>query len=79
MSVKKENVQFNVTKETLFVGVGGIGSDIVKRVAERCRGSELDNLKFVAMDTNANDLNEVKKSGATITYVQTSSTQSVLD
>ncbi len=79
MSVKKENVQFNVTKETLFVGVGGIGSDIVARVASRCRGSELDNLKFVVMDTNANDLKCIKNSKATITPIQTSSTQSVLD
>ena len=79
MSVKKENVQYNVTKETLFVGVGGIGSDIVTRVAERCRGTEVDNIKFVAMDTNANDLKCVKNSKANVIPIQTSSTQSVLD
>lgn len=79
MSVKKENVQFNVTKETLFVGVGGIGSDIVTRVAERCRGTEADNIKFVAMDTNANDLKCVKNSKANVIPIQTSSTQMVLD
>ena len=79
MSVKKEKLSFNVTKETLFVGVGGIGSDIVVRVAERCRGSESDNIKFVAMDTNANDLKCVKNSKANIVPIQTSSTQSVLD
>ena len=27
----------------------------MKRVAERCRGGEADNIKFVAMDTNAKD------------------------
>ena len=79
MSVKKENIQCNETKETLFVGVGGIGSDIVVRVAERCRGTETDNIRFVTMDTNANDIRAVKNSKATITSVQTSSTQSVLD
>lgn len=79
MSIKKENVQSNVTKETLFVGVGGIGSDIVRRVAERCRGTELDNIKFVVMDTNANDLRWIKNSKASITPIQTSSTQMVLD
>ena len=79
MPVKKERVQCNVTEETLFVGVGGIGSDIVKRVAERCRGGEADNIKFVAMDTNANDLKVVKNSKANVIHVQTSSTQSVLD
>lgn len=79
MAVKKENIQCNVTKETLFVGVGGIGSDIVKKVAEKCVGTEADNLRFVVMDTNANDLSEVKKSKAVITHVQTSSTQRVRD
>lgn len=75
----KETLAFNTTKETLFVGVGGIGSDIVTRVAKMCRGTEADNIRFVAMDTNANDLNEVKNSGARVTHVQTSSTRSVLD
>ena len=79
MSAKKERLVCNVTKETLFVGVGGIGSDIVVRVAERCRGTEADNIKFVAMDTNANDLKCVKNSKANIVPIQTSSTQSVLD
>lgn len=79
MSIKKEKIQCNVTKETLFVGVGGIGSDIVSRVAERCRGTETDNIKFVAMDTNANDLKYVKNSETGIIPIQTSSTQSVLD
>ena len=79
MAVKKEKLGYNETKETLFVGVGGIGSDIVARIAERCRGTEADNLKFVAMDTNANDLSYIKKSKAQIIPIQTSSTQSVLD
>lgn len=79
MAAKKENIQCNVTKETLFVGVGGIGSRIVKKVAEKCRGSETDNLRFVVMDTNANDLKAVKNSKANVTHIQTSSTQSVLD
>ncbi len=79
MAVRKENVQCNETKETLFIGVGGIGSDIVTRVAGRCRGTETDNIKFVVMDTNANDLKCVKDSSAKIIPIQTSSTQSVLD
>lgn len=79
MSAKKEIVQFNKTKETLFVGVGGIGSDIIRRVAARCRGSETDNIRFVAMDTNANDLRYVKESKSNVIPIQTSSTRSVLD
>ncbi len=79
MSIKKERLSDNTTKETLFVGVGGIGSSIVTRIAEMCKGTEADNLRFVVMDTNANDLRVVKGSNAVITAVQTSSTQSVLD
>lgn len=79
MAIKAEKLGTNSTKETLFVGVGGIGSDIVVRVAERCKGSEADNIKFVAMDTNANDLKCVKNSKANVIPIQTSSTQSVLD
>ena len=71
MAVKKERVNSNVTKETLFVGVGGIGSDIVRRVALRCKGSEADNIKFVAMDTNANDLKEIKKQAPNMVTIYT--------
>lgn len=77
MSAEKLNT--NKTPATLFVGVGGIGSDIVTRVAERCKGDETRNIRFVAMDTNANDLRGVKNSKANIVPIQTSSTQSVLD
>ena len=59
MAGKKEKLSCNVTKETLFIGVGGIGSKIVRRVAESCKGTETDNIKFVVMDTNANDLRAV--------------------
>lgn len=79
MAGKKEKLSCNVTKETLFIGVGGIGSKIVRRVAESCKGTETDKINFVVMDTNANDLRAVKNSNATITHIQTSSTQSVLD
>lgn len=79
MAAKKENVLCNTTKETLFVGVGGIGSDIVKRVAKRCRGSEADNIRFVCMDTNQNDLRTMSDTKTKITSIQTSSPQTVLD
>lgn len=79
MNVKAEKLGINETPATLFVGVGGIGSDIVTRVAELCREGETENVRFVAMDTNANDLKCVKKSKANIVPIQTSSPQSVLD
>ena len=75
----KEKLNPNKVPATLFVGVGGIGSDIVKRVAKRCHPGELRNLRFVAMDTNVNDLNSVKEAQAHVVGIQTSSTQSVLD
>ena len=75
----KEKLNINKTPATLFVGVGGIGSDIVTRVAERCQPGETKNIRFVVMDTNANDLRCVRNSKANIVPIQTSSTQSVLD
>lgn len=75
----KEKLGINKTAATLFVGCGGIGSDIVARVVGRCRDGETDNLRFVAMDTNANDLKCVRASKGNIVPIQTSSTKSVLD
>ena len=63
----KDNV---VDAPTLFVGVGGTGSDIVKMVAEMCRPGEVENISFVCLDTNVNDLSGVAKSKATIKAVQ---------
>jgi len=79
MAIEMEKIGSKETPATLFIGVGGIGSKIVVKVAERCRDKELKNLRFVCMDTNANDLRTVRNSKAKITYVQTSSTQSVGD
>lgn len=77
--MSKEKLNINRPPETLFIGLGGIGSEIVTRIAERCRPGEEENLRFVAMDTNANDLKCVRESKAHIVPIQTSSTQSVLD
>ena len=75
----KEIIKENHVPATLFVGLGGIGSEVVKRVAEKCRGSETDNVNFVVFDTNVNDLANITKSGKKIYAVQTSNTQSVGD
>ena len=72
----KENV---VAAPTLFIGVGGTGCNIVKRVAEMCRPTEKENINFVCLDTNVNDLSDIAKSSAHIYYVQTSNTQTVGD
>lgn len=76
---KTEDLKSNYVPETLFVGLGGIGSDIITRVALKCDAKEKENLRFVAMDTDANELSGVKNEKANIIPVQTSSTQSVLD
>lgn len=65
------------TKETLFVGVGGIGSDIVAKIAAMCKDEEAENLRFVVMDTDANWLKTINMKGAPITKVQTSSSLKV--
>lgn len=76
----KEIIKPNeVAAPTLFIGVGGTGCNIVKQVAEMCREEELENINFVCLDTNVNDLNTVKGSKARIYYVQTSNTQTVGD
>lgn len=76
----KENVKVNqVDAPTLFIGVGGTGCNIVQKVAEMCRPGETDNISFVCLDTNVNDLSTISKSKAKIYYVQTSNTQTVGD
>ncbi len=73
----KEKVQANkVNAPILFVGVGGIGSKIIKGVADRAVRDDTSNIRFVVMDTDVNDLLSVNK-GAEITAIQTSSTSSV--
>lgn len=78
MAVNKELIKANeVVAPTLFVGVGGTGCKIVKGVAEKCQPSEKENINFLCLDTNVNDLMDVAKSKSNIYYVQTSNTQTV--
>lgn len=72
-----EVLRTKATTETLFVGVGGIGSDIVAQIASMCKGNELNNIRFVVLDTDANSLKTVHGNRASITKVQTSSSQTV--
>lgn len=79
MAIKRETIKSNKTPATIFIGCGGIGSDIVSRVARKCHVEEKENIRFVILDTNANDLSTIKKFGPGLISIQTSSTQSVLD
>lgn len=73
-----EKLKENAVPRTLIVGLGGTGSSVVHLVAKKCRGTEFDNISFVVLDTNVNDLEKVAV-GQKIFAVQTSSTQSVGD
>ncbi|MCR5034356.1 MAG: tubulin-like doman-containing protein [Clostridia bacterium] len=75
---KNELLQPNKVNATLFVGVGGIGSRIIKGVAERCINDDTSNIRFVSMDTDVNDLRKLED-GPVITAIQTSSTRSIKD
>lgn len=74
--MKKEKLQPNHVEATLFVGLGGIGSRIIKGVRERCVYDSLENVQFVTMDTDVNDLERLEN-GPSIVAIQTSSSRSV--
>ena len=74
----KENLKPNeVAAPTLFVGVGGTGCKIVKKVADLCEPEEKENINFLCLDTNVNDLSDVANGKSKIYWVQTSNTQTV--
>lgn len=74
----KENLKPNeVAAPTLFVGVGGTGCKIVKKVADLCAPEEKENINFLCLDTNVNDLSDVANGKSKIYWVQTSNTQTV--
>jgi len=66
-----------VAAPTLFVGVGGTGCDIVKKVCDLCAPEEKENINFLCLDTNVNDLLDVASGKSSIYWVQTSNTQTV--
>lgn len=78
METKTENLKPNeVVAPTLFVGVGGTGCKIVKKVADLCAPEEKENINFLCLDTNVNDLSSIANGKSKIYWVQTSNTQTV--
>ncbi len=78
MEIKTEKLKTNeVAAPTLFVGVGGTGCKIVKKVCDLCAPEEKENINFLCLDTNVNDLSDVASSKSKIYWVQTSNTQTV--
>ncbi|MCR5611490.1 MAG: tubulin-like doman-containing protein [Clostridiales bacterium] len=78
MALNEEKLKTNeVAAPTLFVGVGGTGCKIVKKVADLCAPEEKENINFLCLDTNVNDLSSVANGKTKIFWVQTSNTQTV--
>ena len=78
MQTNKEKLKPNeVVAPTLFVGVGGTGCKIVKKVADLCLPEEKENINFLCLDTNVNDLSAVANGKSNIYWIQTSNTQTV--
>ena len=76
MDNKREIVKPNeVTAPTLFVGVGGTGCKIVGKVADLCAPAEKQNINFLCLDTNVNDLSSIANGKSKIYWVQTSKTR----
>lgn len=71
----KEKLRPNTPEPTLFVGLGGRGSDVINGIAELAKNDSLENVRFVILDTDVNDLTHNKDSR--ISGVQTSSTKTV--
>lgn len=72
---KMQGLRPNTPGPTLFVGVGGRGSDIINGVAELAENDSLENVRFIIFDTDVNDLNDDKNSK--LLGVQISSTKTV--
>ncbi|MBQ1266818.1 MAG: hypothetical protein IIY06_08650, partial [Proteobacteria bacterium] len=65
------------TAPTLFIGLGGTGSDIVKRVARKVSEQERRNVAFAVLDTDINDLRKIEKEYPFIKTIQTSQGRTV--
>lgn len=76
INMEKEKLQSNKIVPTLFVGVGGIGGRIIKGVADLCKNDDKNNMRFVVLDTDTNDISRLN-SETPITAVQTSSTRKI--
>ncbi len=74
----KEKLPGNKAAATLFVGMGGIGSKIIRRVCDLAKNDDLSKAQFVILDTDVNDLNR-SEDGIRITGIQTSSPRTIRD
>ncbi|MBR6765361.1 MAG: hypothetical protein IKM06_02625, partial [Clostridia bacterium] len=75
---QKSAVKSNKAGASLYVGVGGIGGRIVRKVAKLAKNDDLSKARFVIMDTDVNDLNRAEGE-INITTIQTSSPRTIRD
>lgn len=62
---------------TLIIGLGGKGSDIVLRVAEKVTREQRERIRFAVFDTDVNELREIARRNPFIHTIQTSTRASV--
>ncbi len=74
----KEQINGNKAPASLYVGVGGIGGRIIRKVTEIAKNDDLSKARFVIMDTDVNDLGRAN-SNTKIIQIQTSSPRTVRD
>lgn len=74
----REKVKGNKAGASLYVGVGGIGGRIVRKVAALAKNDDLSKARFVIMDTDVNDLGRAEGE-INITQIQTSSPRTIRD
>ncbi|MBQ8894768.1 MAG: hypothetical protein IJ043_10235 [Clostridia bacterium] len=75
---KHEKTRGNKVAASLYVGVGGIGSKIIREVCDLAKNDDLTKARFVILDTDVNDLSK-SEDGINITSIQTSSPRTIRD
>ncbi len=76
--MSKAIVKSNKAGASLYVGVGGIGGRIIRKVTQLAKNDDLSKARFVIMDTDVNDLNRAE-GDINITPIQTSSPRTIRD
>lgn len=57
---------------TLFIGIGGQGGKVVRTIAKKVTQAQAEDVEFVVLDTDVNDLDEMHRQDQRIATIQTS-------
>ena len=74
----KEKIKGNEVDASLYVGVGGIGGRIIRKLVKLAKNDDLSKARFVIMDTDVNDLERADEESK-IVQIQTSSPRTIRD